>query len=215
MAWLFNLIRSSIGKKYIMAVTGALLGFFLVVHAAGNATSFWGREALNAYAGHLHSFAVPLKFFELLLGLFFLAHVLTAVLLYLENLSSSPAKYAISSIPPASWASRTMPYTGLLILVFVLLHLGDFHFTGRHMTTADMFKDVLGNPIYALFYIFSLGALTLHVSHGFWSLLQTLGLSHPKYDCLLTRGSLAAAMAIGLIFILIPVLIHYSSQFLQ
>ena len=119
-----SLYRSSVGKKSIMAASGLLLTLFIVTHLLGNSISFLGREAFNSYAERLHSLGVLIYFFELGLLILFLIHILTGVILYFENLGARPSRYSVdTSEGGRSWGSRTMPYTGLIILVFIIVHL--------------------------------------------------------------------------------------------
>lgn len=214
MSLISTILRSSIGKKYIMATTGALLGLFLIVHLAGNSVIFSGKEAFNGYAAKLHSLGFLISVSELLLGLVFLTHVTFAVLLYLDNLQAKPDRYAVHKMENR-WLSGTTPYTGLIIFAFIVVHLFNFHFTDKTVPIAEIVRQVLTRPGFAFFYIFSLLALTLHISHGFWSLFQSFGINHPKYNEFIKNGSLTVAVAIGAIFILIPIFALTCSVFLR
>lgn len=215
MGWLSQTIKSSIGKKAIMALTGALLGLFILVHLAGNATTFWGKDAFNAYAYHLHSLGFVIPIFETVLLLLFLTHVATAVLLYVENFKARPSRYAVNkSAGGRSWGSRTMPYTGLFILFFLVVHLMNFHFTDKTEPIAELVKRILGKPEYSAFYIVSMLILAFHVSHGFWSMFQSLGLDHPKYTPFFKGGALTLSIIIGTVFGLIPFLALFYPGFL-
>ena len=210
-----SLYRSSIGKKSIMAASGLLLTLFIVTHLLGNSVSFLGREAFNSYAERLHSLGVLIYFFELGLLILFLIHILTGVILYFENLGARPSRYSVdTSEGGRSWGSRTMPYTGLIILVFIIVHLMNFHFTDKSVLIADLVRELLSKPGLAFFYIFSLIALALHLSHGFWSLFQSIGFNHKKYNQLLLKGALVFSILVGIIFTLIPVLTLVSRSFL-
>lgn len=214
MGWARQAISTSIGKKILMATSGAMLGLFLLAHLAGNATIFFGRETFNSYARHLHSLGVLLHVIELGLLLLFLVHILTAFILFLENAKARPVEYAVKRTENASPGARTMFYTGVIILLFLCVHLENFHFTDRTIVISDLLKKILSNPAFALYYIFSLGALGLHISHGFWSMFQTLGVNHPKYNTLLRTGALTVAVMIGAVFILIPCLAILYDRFL-
>jgi succinate dehydrogenase / fumarate reductase cytochrome b subunit len=215
MGWIGSLYRSSIGKKSIMAASGLLLSFFLLTHLLGNSVSFWGREAFNAYAEKLHSMGNLIYVFEIGLLTLFLLHIITAIILYLENLQARPSRYSVnSSAGGRSLGSRTMPYTGVIILVFIIVHLMNFHFTDKSIPVADLVRELLSSPVLGIFYIFSLLALALHLSHGVWSLFQSIGLNHDKYNQLLLKGALAFSILVGTIFILIPVLALVSRSFL-
>jgi len=215
MGWIGSLYRSSIGKKSIMAASGLLLSLFLLTHLLGNSVSFLGRDAFNAYAAKLHSVGNLVYVFEIGLLTLFLLHIITGIILYLENLQARPARYAVSSSEGGrSWGSRTMPYTGLIIIVFIIVHLLNFHFTDKSVPVADLVRGLLSRPPLAAFYIVSLLAVALHISHGVWSLFQTIGFNHDKYNRLLLKGALAFSILVGAVFILIPVLALVSRSFL-
>jgi succinate dehydrogenase / fumarate reductase cytochrome b subunit len=210
-----SLYRSSVGKKSIMAVSGLLLSFFLLTHMLGNSVSFLGRDAFNTYAERLHSLGVLVYIFEIGLLTLFLIHIITGIILYLENLQARPSRYSVNTSEGGrSWGSRTMPYTGAIILVFIIVHLMNFHFTDKSVPVADLVRKLLSSPSLAFFYIFSLVALALHLSHGFWSLFQSIGFNHEKYNPLLLKGALVFSILMGAVFILIPVLTLVSRSFL-
>ena len=215
MGMIGSLYRSSVGKKSIMAASGLLLTLFICTHLLGNSISFLGREAFNSYAERLHSLGVLIYLFELGLLTLFLIHILTGVILYFENLGARPSRYSVdTSEGGRSWGSRTMPYTGIIILVFIIVHLLNFHFTDKSVPIADLVRELLSRPGLAFFYIFSLVALALHLSHGFWSLFQSIGFNHKKYNQLLLKGALAFSILVGIVFTLIPVLALVSRSFL-
>ena len=198
-----------------MAASGLLLSLFILTHLLGNSVSFLGREAFNSYAERLHSLGVLIYIFELGLLTLFLIHILTGVILYFENLSARPSRYSVdTSEGGRSLGSRTMPYTGIIILVFIIVHLLNFHFTDKSVPIADLVRELLSRPGLAFFYIFSLVALALHLSHGFWSLFQSMGFNHQKYNQLLLKGALVFSILVGAVFILIPLLTLVSRSFL-
>jgi len=197
-------MTSSVGKKCLMAISGAMLSLFLLAHLAGNTTIFGGRDSFNSYAGRLHSLGILLHIFSAALLLVFLIHIVTGIILFIENYRARPARYAVyKSSGERSWGARSMPYTGALILLFLFVHIVNFKFSDK-IVPGDAVAAVLTRPGYALFYIFAFLALALHVSHGFWSLNQTLGLNHPKYNRMLRAGALGVSIIIGMLFILIP-----------
>jgi len=215
MGWIASLYRSSIGKKSIMAASGLLLSLFLLAHLIGNSTSFLGREAFNSYAEKLHSMGALVLVFEFCLLALFLIHTFTGIILYLENLQARPSRYSVSTSEGGrSWGSRTMPYTGVIILVFIVVHLMNFHFTDKNVPVADLVRELLSIPALALFYIISLLAVAMHLSHGAWSLFQSIGLNHDKYNGLLLKGALVISILVGAVFILIPIMAIVSRSFL-
>lgn len=210
-----SLYRSSVGKKSFMAASGLLLSLFLLTHLIGNSISFLGREAYNAYAEKLHSFGGLVYIFELGLLALFLVHIITGILLYFENLRARPARYAVNTSEGGrSWGSRTMPYTGVIILIFIIVHLMNFHFTDKSVPVSDLVRNLLSRPGLGLFYIFSLVAVALHLSHGVWSLFQSIGINHAKYNQLLLKGALVFSIVVGAVFILVPLLALVSRSFL-
>jgi succinate dehydrogenase / fumarate reductase cytochrome b subunit len=210
-----SLYRSSVGKKSIMAASGLLLSLFILTHMLGNSISFIGREAFNSYAEKLHSVGGLIYFFEIGLLTLFLIHIITGIILYLENLQARPSRYSVNSSEGGrSPGSRTMPYTGAIILVFIIVHLLNFHFTDKSVQVADLVRELLSRPGLAIFYIFSFIALALHLSHGVWSLFQSVGFNHEKYNPLLLKGAWVFSILVGTVFILIPVLALISRTFL-
>jgi succinate dehydrogenase / fumarate reductase cytochrome b subunit len=199
---------SSLGRKYIMAVTGALLGFFLLVHAAGNSSLFQGKAAFNSYAEQLHSLGPLIPIAELLLLGIFLLHILFGVSLFWLNQGACNTRYAVNnSAGGKTWGSRTMPWTGLIVFCFLLLHLGNVRFVDPSLSIADVVEQALTYPLYTVFYLIGIIALTLHVSHGFWSFLQTFGLYHPRSASLMRNGARLLAALIFLVFIAIITLL--------
>ena len=215
MGLITSLYRSSIGKKGIMAASGLLLSLFILTHLLGNSVSFLGRDAFNAYAEKLHSLGALVYVFEVGLLTLFLIHTITGIILYLENLKARPSRYSVNTSGGGrSLGSRTMPYTGVIILVFIAVHLMNFHFTDRSVPVADLVRELLSRPGLAFFYIFSLASVALHLSHGVWSLFQSMGFNHEKFNGLLLKGALVFSILVGLGFILIPVLALFSRSFL-
>lgn len=215
MAWFTRTVSSSVGKKYIMALTGLLLGGFLMLHAAGNATIFRGRRTFVSYAEHLHALGFAVAVAEVLLLALFLTHAAMGLLLFLENRRARTSRYAVcSSAGGRTWGSATMPYTGILILGFLLLHLVNFRFVDQGANIADIVAGVLARPGYSILYGIGLGALALHAGHGFWSLFQSAGISHPRYDRLIRACAWLACGLIIAVFAVIVLLLLLNSNHL-
>ncbi|HTF38938.1 MAG TPA: succinate dehydrogenase cytochrome b subunit [Blastocatellia bacterium] len=179
--------RSSLGKKYVMAITGFLLFLFVIVHMAGNLQVYLGREPMNAYAELLKS--RPGLLWTARGGLFVIAvlHIISALQLAAENRAARPEPYAEGK-PIASLASRTILLSGLIVFAFIVYHLMHFTFgvtnpdfmdlrdaSGRH-DVFSMVVEAFRNPYVSAFYIISMGLLCLHLSHGVSSLFQSLGI---------------------------------------
>jgi succinate dehydrogenase / fumarate reductase cytochrome b subunit len=181
--WLLRFFSSSIGKKILMATTGLLLLLFLVVHAVGNAAIFFGSKAFQAYADALHGLPVVVLLFGLGMLTLFLVHITIGIQLFLQNRKSGASRYAVTTrVCENTFASSTMPYTGLLILLFVIIHVFGFGINPGDTKISILVSELLGNFFYGLFYLFSFCVLALHLSHGFWSMLQTFGFNHPRYN---------------------------------
>jgi len=207
MDWVMKTLGTAVGKKLLMAVTGLSFCGFLAAHLAGNLTLYGGADAFNSYAEHLHSLGPLLTVAELGLLTLFVVHVLTGLVLFLQNLKARPQRYAVDrSAGGRTLGSRTMPYTGVLILLFIIYHLMNFHFVDKSGTT--IFAIVAGtfaSPVHMVLYIAAMVVVALHVSHGFWSLFQTLGANHPKYMPAIKILGLLFALVVGVGFGFIPI----------
>lgn len=207
MNWLVNTLTSSIGKKLMMAVTGLCFCGFLAVHLIGNLTVYGGKEMFLGYVEHLHALGVLITLAEFGLIALALIHIITGLTLYLQNLKSRPIRYnTYKSAGGRTIGSATMPYTGILIILFVLLHLFTFRFVDKTntndfqilVTTFSQFGSVL-------IYIVAVIIAAIHVSHGLWSGFQTLGLNHPKYMPFIMGLSVVFAVIVGVGFGFIPI----------
>jgi succinate dehydrogenase / fumarate reductase, cytochrome b subunit len=209
MNWITGTLGSSIGKKLMMAITGFSFCGFLTAHLAGNLTIYGGQAAFNSYAAHLHSLGPLITVAELGLLTFGLVHVITGLTLFLGNLKARPVRYAVNkSAGGRTLGSATMPYTGVLLLAFVVLHLMNFHFVDKTGTTIfNIVSSAFANPAYVAIYILAMIVAAVHVSHGFWSAFQTVGANHPKYMPLIRTISIAFAVIVGVGFGFLPIYI--------
>ncbi|MFH1984840.1 MAG: succinate dehydrogenase cytochrome b subunit [Pseudomonadota bacterium] len=207
MNWVTDTVGSSVGKKVMMALTGLSFCGFLAAHLAGNLTLYGGREAFNGYAAHLHSLGPLVTVAEIGLLTLALVHVTTGLLLVYQNFMARPERYAVSARAGGrTIGSATMPYTGVLILLFVIFHLANFHFVDKsHTTIFDIVSRAFSSPLYVALYIAAMVVVALHVSHGFWSLFQTLGANHPKYMPLIMAASVIFALVVGVGFGFLPI----------
>jgi succinate dehydrogenase / fumarate reductase cytochrome b subunit len=213
MKWLTTTLGTSIGKKLMMAATGLSFIGFLAVHLAGNLTLYGGADAFNSYAEHLHALGPLLGAAEFgLLGLF-LVHVVSGLIIFWQNFNARPTRYAVNRNPGGKTiGSATMPYTGLLILMFILFHLTNFSrfFVDQGGTTIfQIVSTAFQNPVYVGLYVLAMVMIALHVSHGFWSLFQTFGLNHPKYMPAINAGGLILSLVFGLGFGFLPIYIAF------
>ena len=179
-----KLWRSSIGKKWVVALTGLALVGFVVAHLAGNLQMFAGPEKINAYAEFLHANQNLLWVARIGLIVAFATHIIATISLVMANRAARPQKYALKATVQAKLSTRLMALSGLTVLSFVIFHL--LHYTLR--VTDPRFKTiaegnvyemvVLGfqSPIVSGFYLLSVALLSLHLKHGVSSVFQTLGI---------------------------------------
>lgn len=209
MNWLVRTLKSSIGKKFLMAITGLCFCGFIVLHLAGNLTLYRGKDAFNSYAEKLHSLGALLTMAELGLLFFALIHILIGVTLFYQNLKARPIRYSINKKAGGrSIGSATMPYTGLLLLIFVVIHLLNFHFIDKTDTTIfQIVADAFAKPAYISMYVAAMIVVGIHLSHGFWSAFQTIGASHPKYMPFIRGLSIVLSIVVGIGFGFIPIYI--------
>ena len=203
-----NSFLSSVVKKQIMGITGLLLCGFVLAHFLGNLTLFIGPDAFNKY-GHTLTSNPIIYFAEAGLLAIFLSHIVMAIKLIIENKAARPIPYAISrkhSGRGATFASSTMPISGILTLVFLVVHIWGIKFGTYYETEIggvvmrDLYKTTIEyfqDPLHVLFYVIAVISLGIHVSHGFWSAFQSLGLNHPKYMPKLKCASWAFGLLVG------------------
>lgn len=211
MSWLITYVRSSIGAKQIMAVTGLGLVVFALVHMIGHLSMFAGRDAYNAYAHTLQSLGAVKWIVRGGLLAIFVLHVAMAIRLVAINRAARPVPYVVYRPVSATVAGRTMAWTGVIVLAFVIYHLVHFTFgmvQPEYFHTLDPLKrydaytmfvrGFQSVPIY-LSYLVAIALLSTHLSHGAISWLQSLGLRHPKYDRLVRAGgpALTAILFLG------------------
>ena len=222
--WFFRLLSSSIGQKFVMAITGLLLCGFLVVHLEGNLLLFVSAEKYNAYAHFLHSQEELLMVAETGLFLLFLAHLYLAFATAWGNSQSRLDQYAMkqSKQPRGNLATSPSAWmfgSGAVILGFVILHLIDMKFLARPDIAYPFLDErapnapyanalaVLSNPISRVVYTLGVLMLGLHLSHGVSSAFQSLGLNHPKYTPLIKWVGRLFAIVIAVGFASLPIII--------
>jgi len=209
MNWFSATLGSSVGKKLLMALTGLAFVGFLAAHLAGNFTIYAGKAAFNGYAEKLQALGPFLYLFRTGLIAFAMVHILTGLILFLQNRKARPVGYRThASAGGRTLSSRTMPYTGLIILSFVIFHLFHFTFVDKTSTTIfDLVTAAFNQPVWVALYAALMAVVALHVRHGFWSAFQTIGANHPKYMPAISLLSFAAGLAVGVGFGLLPIVI--------
>ncbi len=203
----------SIPKKQMMAVTGLCFCVFVAIHLFGNLTIYGGESAFNAYSDRLHSLGVLINVVEIGLLFMGLIHVSLAGLLYVQNWQARPVRYVMKrNAGGRTISSALMPYTGLYLLMFVVIHLATFHFGDRGgQGIFQLVARAFSNPGYVAFYVFSMIVAAFHVKHGFWSAFQTLGANHPKYMPIIRTASLIFSLCVAAGFGFIPIFVMAST----
>ena len=206
----FGILKSSLGKKYVMAVTGLMLLGFVIAHLLGNLQIFLGADWLNGYSEHLEEIPLLLWPVRVVLGTTLIVHMIVAIWLAFENKKARPAPYAVQSTVQASLASRTMVFTGLSVFLFIVYHL--LHFTWGvtnpeffHLTDPKGREDIYSmvilsfkNPMISGVYLLALFILSAHLGHGLPSFLQSLGLTR---ESMLKKMKKIGPVLAGLIFV--------------
>ncbi|HVO49406.1 MAG TPA: succinate dehydrogenase cytochrome b subunit [Thermoanaerobaculia bacterium] len=207
-------LGSSVGKKIVMAVTGIVLSLFVLGHMAGNLQAFLpnGAEALDHYGAFLRELLHGTGIWFVRAGLLLAVglHIWAYLTLSVKSWAARPKGYAVTDYEEATFASRSMRWTGPILGVFIVFHLmhltiGNVH---PHFVEGKVYQNLVTGlapvPI-ALFYILAMGCLAFHLWHGAWSMFQTLGLSHPKY--LKARKAFAIVFTVLVTggFVLVPI----------
>jgi succinate dehydrogenase / fumarate reductase cytochrome b subunit len=232
--WLFAALGTTVGGKYVVALTGLALTGFVIAHMSGNLLLFRGRDALNSYAQFLKDRGGLLWAARLGLLAVFVLHMWVAIRLTLRNRAARPTRYAYEDTVQASWASRTMIWSGLVIFAFLIFHL--LHYTfglvaatapdGQNFlhlhesltqaTPKDPAKrhDVYAMTVYgfrnvavSIAYIVAQLFLGLHLSHGISSTFQSLGWAAPRWWRVLRAVSLTIALAVVIGNIAMPLVV--------
>jgi succinate dehydrogenase / fumarate reductase, cytochrome b subunit len=200
---------STVGKKAVMAVTGILLVLFVIGHMLGNLQMFLGAEAMNRYAAFLRSTGELLWLARAGLLLAAVLHITAAVQLTLINRRARPEGYARQEPTVSTWASRTMRLGGVVLAAFLVYHLGHLTFGTFHpaFSATGVYGNVIigfRSPWVVLFYVVAMVFLGLHLFHGAWSGVRTLGLAKPTPNPLHRRVALWVAVAVWAGFTVIP-----------
>jgi succinate dehydrogenase / fumarate reductase, cytochrome b subunit len=193
-----------------MAVTGVILLFYVIGHLLGNLQIFEGPERLNAYAAFLKSTGELLWAVRIVLLVSLVLHIVASVQVSLASKRARPADYAEKKSIETSYAARTMIWSGPLIFLYVVYHLAMFTFlaTGPGYSPTDVYRnEVLAFQVPAIsaFYVVAIVFLGMHLYHGAWSMLHTLGASNPRYRFLRRTVAPIVAIAITVGYIAIPI----------
>ena len=204
--------QSTNGKKVVMAVTGAMMFLFVVGHMLGNLQMFEAPEHINAYGHFLHNLGELLWIERGVMLLAIALHITATVQLALRSKAARPVGYSRKEAINSSYASRTMYWSGPIVLAFIIFHLLQFTAGYLHpqaqFLEGHVYKNVVsGFKVWwvSVWYIFAMGLLGLHLSHGLWSMFQSVGLGHKRNTVLLKSAARLIAWAIVLGYISIPI----------
>lgn len=217
-----GLFSSSLGRKYLMAVTGLFLCSFLLIHLIGNVALFTDPVQFNEYTRFMSSNPL-IRIMEIVLVVGFVAHIIDAIMLTKSNKAAQPVKYAMDN-KKSSWYSRNMGLTGSIILAFLILHLQSFWYGYKFGEVAmtidsagvavkDMYTMVLeafSQSWYSAIYVAAMILLGTHLNHGFQSAFQSMGLRHKKYTPTIKKVGTAFAVAMTLGFVSFPIYFYFT-----
>lgn len=201
-----GLHRTTVGKKFLMGISGLILFGFILMHMVGNLKMFQGPEAMNGYALFIREVGYPalpkyglLWIVRIVLLAAVAVHAVSAFQLWSRSRAARPAGYAKEKNLSFSYASRTMRWGGVILLLFIVYHILHFTTGQAHpdFVYGEVYRNfVIGfqNPLVLGFYLVAQAALCLHLFHGIWSVFQTVGANHPKYNHL--RRPLATGLAL-------------------
>ena len=214
-----RVFSSSVGTKLLIGLTGLGLFAYMVLHLVGNALIFAGPDLFNEYSHKLISNPLLLPV-ELGLLLIFLLHVYKAITNYFANAAARPVRYAkkhrAEHTSRKSVASSTMLWSGLIIFVFIIVHVWQFRFgtyyeTGGEIPIRDLARtefEVFSQPVWVALYVVATLLVGLHLRHGIASSFQSIGLDHPVYTRRLTMWGIFFAVLIGVGLAIIPVWVY-------
>lgn len=213
-------LGSTIGRKYLMAISGLVWTLFVLTHMLGNLLIFAGSDLYNYYSYKLIS--NPLIYVaEAALVLFIALHAFTGISLKMRNMRTKPTQYAVTARGPkgASLASKSMIWSGSITLVFLVLHLITFKYGNYYETTVDgvQMRDIyrlviecFEQPGYLIWYAFSLILVGVHLFHGVASSFQTLGINHPKFNNAIKTFGWAYSIVVALGFLAVPFFVFFA-----
>jgi succinate dehydrogenase / fumarate reductase cytochrome b subunit len=204
--------QSTNGKKVVMAVTGVIMFGFVVGHMLGNLQMYEAPEHINAYGHFLHNLGELLWLERGLMLLAIALHITATIQLALRSKAARPVGYARRQAINSSYASRTMYWSGPIVLAFLIFHLLQFTAGYLHPQAQFVAGDVYHNVVsgfqvwwVSAWYIFAVSLLGLHLRHGLWSMFQSVGLGHPRLTPYLRTAARVIAILIVLGYISIPI----------
>lgn len=219
---LLKALKSQVGRKILTGITGIGLILFIIGHLLGNLTLFGGTEAFNEYTYALESMGVLLYIVEAGLAIFFLLHAYIGISIWWNRRKARPEgykEYQTKGGPSHnSWASRSMIFTGIVLLVFLVIHIDTFKLgdTGTVINDGTQMRNLKAlvletfqNPFYAFGYTFVMILLGFHLKHGVWSAFTSLTMKHKKYSAMIYTAGVVFAVLMAVGFLFIPLYIYF------
>jgi len=216
MNWIIKFFRSSLGRKLIMALTGLFLIIFLLIHLTGNSLLLFDDDGKLFTGFVVFMEENPLiKVMAILLYLGFIIHILQGISIWWTNRKAKGGSYAVTTTANASFFSKYMFWFGVVILIFLIVHLMNFWYP---LKVADKFGDdelynkvieAFHNPVYVAIYEIGMIALFMHLRHGFQSAFQTLGIDNKKWAPLIKWLGIIYSIVVPLGFFIIPLYIYF------
>jgi succinate dehydrogenase / fumarate reductase cytochrome b subunit len=203
---------SSVGKKVVMGLTGLVLVGFVIGHMAGNLQIFMGMERYNAYAKLLQEDIIEVTWaVRVALLVSAVLHALAAWQLTRRSWDARPVPYALREAQVSTYASRTMRWGGVFLVAFIIIHLGQFTLGWKWLHPEFVRGAAYGNvvlaferPVWVVFYVVAMFFLLLHLLHGTWAVLRTLGVAKNAADPLARRIPVIIAILVTVGFSLVP-----------
>lgn len=217
-------LKSQIGRKILTGITGIGLIIFSIIHLIGNLTIFGAEQSFNQYTYKLESLGWILYTLEAGLAICFLLHAYIGISIWWNRRRNRPegyVKYQTKGGPShMSWASRSMAFTGIVLLVFLVIHLASFKFGDTSMVelpNGEMGRDLKAlvissfqSPWYAFGYTFVMILLGFHLKHGFWSAFTSLTMKHKKYSKTIYGVGIVVAILLAVGFLFLPLYIYFT-----
>ncbi len=215
--------QSQVGRKILTGLTGVLLVLFIVFHLVGNLAIFGDPNAMNSYSHFLHQLGPLLWIARVGLLLIFVVHAWIGISIWFGKKKARPQDYKVYSSKGGpskqSLSSRSMAFTGVVLLIFVIFHVNTFALGDMGTVTVDgvemhdiktLVLDTFANPFYAFGYTFVMMLLGAHLGHGIWSAFTSLTLSSPKASAMVYTVGVIVAVILAIGFLFIPLYIYFA-----
>jgi succinate dehydrogenase / fumarate reductase cytochrome b subunit len=214
--------QSQVGRKILTGLTGLLLVFFIIFHLAGNLAVFGEPNAMNAYSKFLHSLGPLLWVARIGLLALFVIHAWIGISIWFKKRKARPQGYKVYSSKGGpskqSLSSRSMAFTGVVLLLFIVIHINTFALgdTGEVMIDGQMTHDIktlvldtFQNPVYAFGYTIVMILLGVHLGHGIWSAFTSLTVKSQQASAIIYTVGAVAAFLLAIGFLFIPLYIYF------